>query len=350
MGKNFDSKSYYINDFKEWYERDELVLAPYFQRRSVWSEKARSYLIDTILRDFPIPKIYMRHKIDLKTRKSIREIVDGQQRLRTILSFLKDGFKILKTHNREYGGLYFSQLPVEVQDNFLKYELSADLMRSSKDELILDTFARLNTYTVSLNKQELINARYFGDFKQIVYSLAREFYHFWTTNKIITRHQILRMDEAELTSELIIVMIDGIQSKTVIESYYKKYDDRLLLSKKLMSEFKLIMDTLGGIFEETLPNSNFHRKPQFYSLFCVIYDLKYGLNNNSLGKRIDIKPDMYPKMRNAIEKIENIFDNPKEYSNYTEFVDACTRHTTNMPERRLRHKVIGELIINEFEG
>ncbi|GAJ16274.1 unnamed protein product, partial [marine sediment metagenome] len=56
-----------------------------FQRRRVWSSKARSYLIDTILDGFPIPAVYIRQKINLKIAKSIREVVDGQQRIGAIL-------------------------------------------------------------------------------------------------------------------------------------------------------------------------------------------------------------------------------------------------------------------------
>lgn len=350
MGKNFDSRPYCINDFKEWNDRKELVLAPYFQRRAVWSEKARSYLIDTVLRGLPIPKIYMRHQIDTKTRKSIREIVDGQQRLRAILDFLEDGFKVLKTHNHEYGNSYYSELPKDIQNEFLKYEISTDLIIGSEDRLVLDIFARLNTYTVKLNKQELLNARYFGDFKQTVYYLGREFYNFWIDNKILTHHEILRMEEAELTSELVIAMTSGIQSKNVIESYYKGYDDKFSTKEKIINEFKIVMDTIGGIFEDSLLTSKFHQKPQFYSIFCVIYDLMHGLKNSRIKKRINIKPNIYPKMRAAIAELDTIFDNPKEHLKYMDFIDAFTRHTTNAPERKIRHEIIAKTILKTLES
>ena len=101
MGKIFEPKQYSINDFRAWYERKELILSPKFQRRRVWSEKAKSYLIDTILRGLPIPPVFIREKIDIDISKSIREVIDGQQRLRAILDFLSDGFKVLKitSHN-----------------------------------------------------------------------------------------------------------------------------------------------------------------------------------------------------------------------------------------------------------
>ena len=60
MQQLFNTRNYSIRDFEEWNQRNELFLQPKFQRRNVWSDKARSYLIDTIIRGKPIPKIYMR--------------------------------------------------------------------------------------------------------------------------------------------------------------------------------------------------------------------------------------------------------------------------------------------------
>jgi len=47
-----------ITDFLDWNRQKALEINREFQRRSVWTPAARSYLIDTILRKFPIPKIY----------------------------------------------------------------------------------------------------------------------------------------------------------------------------------------------------------------------------------------------------------------------------------------------------
>jgi uncharacterized protein with ParB-like and HNH nuclease domain len=75
--------------------------------------------MDTILRGKPIPKIFIRQKLNPTTKTSVREVVDGQQRLRTILSFLEDGFTISNRHNFVYGGKFFSQLDEDVQTQIL---------------------------------------------------------------------------------------------------------------------------------------------------------------------------------------------------------------------------------------
>jgi uncharacterized protein with ParB-like and HNH nuclease domain len=65
----------------------------------VWLPKPKSYLLDSIARGFPIPPIYIREILDPNRRKTVREVVDGQQRMQTILDFLEGRFVILKSHN-----------------------------------------------------------------------------------------------------------------------------------------------------------------------------------------------------------------------------------------------------------
>ena len=57
MQQQFSTRNYSVRDCEEWQERSELVLAPKFQRRDVGNPKAKSYLMDTIIRGKPIPKL-----------------------------------------------------------------------------------------------------------------------------------------------------------------------------------------------------------------------------------------------------------------------------------------------------
>lgn len=353
MAKNFDLRPYSINDFKEWHERGVLVLSPKFQRRRVWSYKAKSYLIDTILRSLPIPPVFIRQQIDPKTRKTVREVIDGQQRLGAILDFLKDGFKVSKIHNEDYGNLYFTELPSNVQDDFLQYVIAANLVLSPQDEQALGIFSRLNTYTVKLNKQELWNAKYFGLFKQTVHSLAYEFHTFWVNSKILSERKIARMRDVELSSELVIASIDGIQDNKIIETYYKDYDDVFPNRAKIKEKFGKCIDTIGEIYGDFLPSSYFNGIPLFYTLYCVIYDLMFGLKKSRYKKKMTIKPLHYPKIRATLENLELILDESTKKSNASsyvkQFIEDYTRHTTHAQVRKRRHSFLLSFILEYLE-
>src|SRR5262245_50421762 len=118
---------YKIGDFVAWQKSGSLVLSPEFQRRSVWKVGTKSYLIDTIIRGLPIPIIFIRdRRLDLTTFEPVREVIDGQQRIRTVLSFVapsllsdfnsqRDDFTVKKAHNSEIAGKRFSELSADIQ-------------------------------------------------------------------------------------------------------------------------------------------------------------------------------------------------------------------------------------------
>lgn len=345
--KNFDSRTYSVNDFRGWNDRKELELQPKFQRRSVWSDKARSYLIDSIVREKPIPKIFIRQDINPKTRKTVREVVDGQQRLRTIFGFLQDGFKINKVHSPDYGGKFYSELPEDVQTSILKYELSVDLLLDAPDKEVLDIFARLNSYAVKLNPQELRNATYFGEFKTLAYSLGFEYNAFWINNRIFTDAQILRMDEAELASDLLVALLDGIKSRKAIDSYYKKHDDELKEKAKLVHNFRKTMDAIGAMSAGTLGQSPFKSPVLFYSLFCAVHHHLRGLPHLRTARK-PFKESQYAKVWNALESVDAISKKDKPEGIEAAFVDSLKRHTTDESARLARAEFLVKLIAKKL--
>lgn len=369
MQQRFDTRKYSVKDFEDWHNRGELVLQPKFQRRDVWNTKARSYLIDTIIRGKPIPKIYMRQDINPKTRRTVREIVDGQQRLRTIFNFLKDGFPVLKTHNEDHGGKHFSELDEVTQRDILKYELVVDLLQDMPDYEVYDIFARLNTYSVTLNAQELRHAQWFGEFRTSVYGLANEFLTFWKDNNIFSDRQILRMLEAEFVSELMIAMLAGIlaKEKRIIDRFYKDYDEQFAKQKALEKRFRETIDTIGGILGKTLPESKYHEIRVFYPLFCAVYSLRYGLPKMDDGQH-GIRPADYAKLQIALGGVDEIFEKLEAYeeellierdeieaaqeeeidpltSGERKFHNAYIEHWVHAENRRILTRFIYELLV-----
>jgi len=338
--ESFKSKTYSVSDFSEWFDRDQLILAPKFQRREVWTEKAKSYLLDTVIRTRPMPKLFIRETTTADTHRLVREVVDGQQRLRAILDFLKDGFKVSKSHNSEYGGKHYSDLPPEIKSRIKQYEISVDVLIGATDEDVLEVFARINSYAVTLNAQELLNAEFFGVFKQSAYELARQFYSFWIGNRIFTQKKVLRMDDARLVSELLIAMTNGIDTNKTIKSYYKEYDDSFPGHNNMLRRFRDTMDVIAQILPD-LASSEFRRSHMFYSLFCSVYHLNHGIANLKSPTRRLLPPE-YSKVRQSLNIIEEIFSKAEEdlKPNEIKFLNWARRATTDAAVRVSRSDYI----------
>lgn len=348
--KNFDTRTYSINDFLEWSDNAQLELSPKFQRRSVWTDTARSYLMDTIVSGKPIPKVFIRQKINPQTRKSIREVVDGQQRLRTILSFMKDGFVISKQHNKTYGGLYFSQLNEiddEIQSHILNYEISVDLLVNMSDPDVLDVFSRLNSYSVTLNEQEKINANHFGPFKMLADNIAHFNNSFWIDNKIISEQNVLRMSDVQLTADLLIGIIEGIRSKKQIKKFYEQYEKEFgLNTDRLQAEFNSIIAIITELFDNNLKKREFRRPHVFYSLFMTLFHLEYGVKNLTSARK-SIKDVGYARVSQKLEKIDYIFSEEDKNilsKEENQFLEDCRRATTDTAVRIRRSEFISKII------
>lgn len=336
--KNFDSATYTINDFLEWNDKKQLILSPKFQRRSVWKDVAKSFLIDSLLRDKPLPKIFIRQITDIKVRKTIREVVDGQQRLRTIIDYVNDAFKVKKSHNEKYGELFFSQLPDSVQSNILEYKFSVDVLNGVEDSEVMDVFSRLNTYTTPLNTQELINAEFYGYFKQLVYKISYKYNQFWIENKIFTEYQTMRMNEVELTTDLIIAMMDGIQNRKIVKNYYKKYDESFDSQKLYENIFDEIISVISQLFENPLIKNNFKKPALFYSLFLSLYNVKYKLKSFSSIDIQQFDKKIISKIKYILEDVVTVIGKEVEQRTKEEniFVTSISRATSDADSRTNR--------------
>jgi hypothetical protein len=348
--KNFDTRTYSINDFLEWSDNEQLELSPKFQRRSVWTDTARSYLMDTIVSGKPIPKVFIRQKLNPQTRKSIREVVDGQQRLRTILSFMKDGFVISKRHNKVYGGLYFSQLNEiddEIQSQILNYEISVDLLVNMSDPDVLDVFSRLNSYSVTLNEQEKINANHFGPFKTLADGIAHANNSFWIDNKIISEQNVLRMIDVQMTADILIGMAEGIRSKKQIKKFYEYFEKEFDFdTDELEYKFNAIIALITELFDNNFKKREFRRPHVFYSLFMTLFHLEYGVENLT-ADRIRVEDIGYARVSQKLERIDYIFSEEDKNllsNEEKQFLEDCRRATTDTAVRIRRSEFISKVI------
>lgn len=299
---NIQKTVFKVSDFVSWKRSGSLVLSPAFQRRPVWPKGAKSYLIDTVVRGIPMPIIFLRSKTDPDTLEPLREVVDGQQRLRTILSFIepallkdfdqaKDGFTVESVHNGDLAGHTFKELSSEIRQRILDYDFSVHVLPAdTEDRDVLQIFGRMNSTGYKLNDQELRNAEFFGAFKERMYQLAYEQLDRWRVWRVFSESDIARMIEVEETSDMVLTMLLGVHGKSqkLLKENYQKYDSVFPSDGEATKRFRAVLDAIDNDLRDFLPTSEFRRKPLFHTLFTFYYDLMFGIG--STFKRATAKP------------------------------------------------------------
>src|ERR1700734_784369 len=221
--------------FRDRYQEGLLDLKPPFQRKPVWSNKQKQFLLESVLLGLPIPELYLQIEID-DQQKIHHYVVDGQQRIRSLLQFLGvDATEGEEEENRfildkldaqsPYHGKTYQALARSQQESILKYQFAVRQLEGATDDDVRDIFKRFNKYVTKLNDQEMRNATYSGPFIQLAYNLAEDDY--WVQNRLVTPAQIRRMKDIEFVSELIIGCLHGPQggSAKIIDEYYAQYED-----------------------------------------------------------------------------------------------------------------------------
>ncbi len=337
-------EQYKIADFLEWMKQKKIVLNPSFQRRAVWSSTAKTFLIDTMLRRMPIPKIYLRTIIDLKTRTSLREVVDGQQRLRAIFEFASDQL-VLGKAAKEFQGKNYSSLQPEHQEIFLSYAIGTEQLVNANDNEVLEVFARLNSYTVPLNSAELRHAKYQGDFKWVVHESGKKWSILWERFGVVTVRQRVRMLDDALMAAMCGIVLEGVRDggERNINRLYEKYDkdfpEQDAARGKVDENLRFITTELEEALIEPIV-----RAPHFLMLFAAIAHALHGIPEGDMGKampalrkRSEINLNL---AKENISKLSAVIEGEEPEKPYKQFWLASKGTTHRIASRKERFPMI----------
>ena len=332
--------TYPISWFKDRNLDKSLVLRPPYQRKPVWTDKQKSFLIDTILKKYHIPEIYI-HRETESGGQAIYNIVDGQQRVRSILDFINKEFSLSAEYTPEYSDYFFDDLPDKMKTEFWGYTLYCREISEATEEDVKNLFKRMNLNVVALNPQELRHATYSGDFIKLMEEIAEE--DFWAENKIVRASEIRRMLDVQFISDLFISMMNGIQDKTKeMDKYYAMYEEDFLDKKQWHIVFNEIIDTIIIIFQD-LRNLRWKNKADFYTLFMVICEIFSEGKYFPTEKYKKVREDLLKfsdKINEAVKK-----ESKKHFPNdVKQYVKAVQKSTTDKDRRIIRHKIILKII------
>jgi hypothetical protein len=168
---NGEHKTSTVSDLLELKKHEMLKANPEYQRGLVWSNDQKKKLIDSILRGYPIPLIYL-HRISHKIgglESNVLNIIDGQQRINALYEFCEGAFKLydpvadedkarfpyyIQQQPCPWKSKFFHEFSEDDQKKFLATELSIVYINADNEHEARDLFIRLQAGTPLSNQDK----------------------------------------------------------------------------------------------------------------------------------------------------------------------------------------------------
>ncbi len=328
----------------------KLIISPYFQRNLVWRLIHKQDFVKTILLGYPFPQIFLaKGGINVDKLTSISLIVDGQQRMNSIIGYIDGEFSV--------DNKYFNDLSRQEKDNFLTYEIAIiELQLEANDNEIKEIFKRLNRTFYSLTNIERLSTEYAPSemmlvakllVKDIEPRLPREHsidptipdsFISWAMKKkvidfnklilegnIFTTYEVARKVPLQITLNILGTIERGFFVRNIpaemLDDYSDDYPDKEIVIERLERIAKFYLDMS---FE---PNSYWINKANFFSLIIFFYQ----------NYELVLTRDPFDIKESLIRFEENL---PDEYKL------AAKEAVNNKKERITRNNYLTNLLIS----
>ena len=276
---SFNDNRKTVNEISTMFGDGKLIVDDTYQRRSVWSEKDKIRLIETILLQLVIPELFFwKADTDPETGESITHVVDGQQRIKAIYSFINNEFKLKPQFlldddiKAAFSNKFFKDLDTDTRKAFWNYQLMViEIDSKANREDIITMFNRLNLTDYNLNDQEKRNSMS-GEFA----SLARELSDnpLWDEKRLFTGSDVKRMKDVEFCASLILLYRKGIIDQTDQSALNQAYEELQTEYKEAESDKVAVcsaIETISSFFVSDYVTKFLRRKAQLYTLFSVVF-------------------------------------------------------------------------------
>lgn len=295
-----------VGDFCNDLRANKITINDDYQRNSgLWSSLAKSYFIESILLEFPIPKLFVYAKIDLKTKGTIKEIVDGQQRSGALRDFFNNKLRLsLKLDSEKFRGKRYSDLDDEDKSKFLGYSLPIDQFSGVEESEVREAFTRMNANNVPLNEEEQRNARFQGPFKWFVNSLCKEKRERFLKIGLFSKRDLIRMADFKLVADLAYLVEFGIHTtkRAQLDTIYKKYNSAFEREPEFRNMLSSSIDAYFALdaYQEPILAKAY----MAYSIISVLLDHTYNLGlldqARNLAPALAAKLDASPVSRDDL--------------------------------------------------
>lgn len=273
-----------VQDLVDLHKHGRLNLSPAFQRQSVWSVTDRRMLIMSLFEGIPLPAIYLYRQVAAKG-VPVFDVIDGKQRLETVLLFLGKGPLVLdhdplavrtafhEDHQLEQWS--WSDLSSQQKNAFLSAKLPTIEVEGDLGEII-NLFVRINSTGKRLTAQEKRHAHYHDSgILKAAQHLADEHHDFLLKQRVLSPAQFQRMKHVELMSELLLAVNAGVplNKKQKIDELIRgkgiAQAEVLRAANDVSRAIKIVRVILPD-----LKSVRFHQLADFYTLVLLVHRLR----------------------------------------------------------------------------
>jgi Protein of unknown function DUF262/HNH endonuclease len=355
---NYSAQTRTVQELVHHFQKRQLNLSPGFQRESVWLDRDRAKLIDSILRKYPIPAIFL-HETH-RDGSIVYDVIDGKQRIESIFRFMgviRGGMFPVKTTT---GGdadefVNWTQLKRQHAQHRLEgYQLQVIFVQGDLAQII-DLFVRINSTGRALNRQEQTHAKYFRrPFLRQATRLADTFTRKLIENDVLSQNLISRMKHVELMSELILSFHFGdvIHKKAALEEAMSEKGLSTTSVKRAVDKTRHALNRTFRMFPN-LRETRFSKLSDFYTLVVLIHKLEREnciLNNPSRNK---IAAALLSKFGAGVDNLRHLqkrFERlPSELDVYRSYSQTVAEGTDTSQNRKAREKILVGLFGSLFE-
>lgn len=267
--------------------RDKIDLNPAWQRGAVWSPNKKALLIDSLIRGYDIPMFYLRKLSQSAPYKY--EVVDGQQRLRSVWDFIDGDFNLSedmqKIGQKSIAGLGFDDFPKRLKDKIYNFNIVVAYVHKAGQPEISILFSRLQM-GVHLNSAELRNAIQSG-LRHAIDGLALS-HPFFTQSRI----NAARFKHQDYLAHAISVCIH--RGKRDLKAYQLKDDYENIPNPSIyapvIADAYDILDFLEKVNARL--NKRITQKWMFVDLFFLLFQNKSNLAKISIKKFSDLYTEL----------------------------------------------------------
>lgn len=215
--------------------------APGFQRRLVWSQPHKTSFIETVLLGLPFPEVFVAAgPVDTSTGVAVELVVDGQQRLTTLLAYFEGDPNLVLPD----GVLPYAELPEEDKIRFLEYEVVVRDLGAIPLAETKQIFERINSTSYALNAMEVNSGRFDGHLKRVAEDLAA--CDFFASHRTFSPTDVRRMDDTKFVLTIIITMLAGYFNRDDDHAeFLERFNELFPYESEIVARFEFAFNWIG---------------------------------------------------------------------------------------------------------